>query len=332
MIWPMRRCLPGALAAGDHRGRSRSRCSSSRGPGLDCPSGSLPAWWPKPWATRRRSSGTRASPMAPDKQLGPRQRWRPSAEGRISLAKACARPPGLCPPGCHRRASVRPLNLASWPSIEGLIFTIRWHGMDGDRDGLFLFFVVPHRFKRTQRLPLARWLQQRSASALTSPRFQPTHDPTTALDAQRFGPVAHCPPAAAVGAAVKWPCSWQVACCEIPHRFASGSRRSLQHQGPPASRSIRRCLPASETTKKAAGAVLGWPPTFPRPDRRFTLIAQFHSFPRAAAMVWASPLLRPKSGTLAVEALWGDEHRHGDGSGCHCLSVCKTMRRARHDR
>jgi len=50
--------LPGALAAGDHRGRSRWPLqvpSTGTGPGL-CRSGSLPAWWPKPWARGARSS------------------------------------------------------------------------------------------------------------------------------------------------------------------------------------------------------------------------------------------------------------------------------------
>jgi len=94
------------------------------------------------------------------------------------------------PSGCHDGPS-SPLNLASWPSIEGLnpqrsgMAT----GMDATADGLFLFFVRSPIASKTHVFPLpAGWLPANVFQPLLDkPPFQ-THEqiPTTALDAQRF--------------------------------------------------------------------------------------------------------------------------------------------------
>jgi len=265
-----------------------------------CRSGSLPALVAKPVGYEGEIPlRTRASPgWHPEKTTSDVSKAGGPSAGRprIPLAKAC-RPdrPGLCPQGWPPTPAIRsPLNLASWPSIEGLISAIQV-ATNGRRTAMdcFCFFVEPHRFKNPTSSPWpAGWLRQRFQPLLTSPRFQPTPKqilPDNGVDAQRFVlllTVARCAVGARHGRVMA-----RLRAVRSTHRFAamrsaatraSGSR----HQG---------AVSASET-REAAGAV-----------------SAGHQLPDPIRAITSSPL---SSRSPRAPGQWfGDLHCFGQSQG-----------------
>jgi len=305
-------CSAGALAAGDHRGRSRSAAGSSPwAPGLDLPDpGACPAWWPKPWAYEGEILWDTSKPDGnPEKTTRRPASWRPlGLEARKFPGRRPApdRPVPM-PQGLPRRAIRSPLNLASWPSIEGLISADQV-ATDGRRPRWDCFPVLrrsPSLQDPTFPLTGRRGCQQRfQASCLSSPRFQPTQQDSRQrrLEAPPICPVLLTCRRCGRGAA-PWPCSMpRLACCEISHRFASDA----QLQQGPAGSAVHQggCLrPARPRRPRAPSAA--WPP-LPTPIGDH-LISSVHRSPRAQPMVGDLPLLRQSPGTLAVRQLWGDD-------------------------
>jgi len=198
--------------------------------------------------------------------------------------------------------------------------------MDGDRDGLFLFFrFVSPRFKEPHVFPLRGGCQQRSSLCL-KPGIQPTHRSRNGVGRAAMCPVASLSPlrpCAAPGRA-HGP-GW---CCEDPPPLRQDLRScSTRASG---QRSIRALSPASETRRRRrAPSRLA-----PTPDRRRIKLSLFSSRVLQSPACVAIPLLRQSQ----VPWRW----RHfllerwtfdiGDGVRLVTVGVCKNQCRGRHDR
>jgi len=318
--------LPGALwQLGDHRGRSRIRCSSSLlGTAWILRSGSLPALVGRSRGlTRARSLGHEASPdgtpknnstsaslaraSPPPPPSGPLEG--PHSPGR----RLCARPPRPMPsrvaPTGHPFAAE--LGFLAMRSRALMLSDQVATGMDGEpRWIVSVLRRKPPSLQEPHRLPLAaRWLQQRFAAlCLTAPVPAPRNrSPATALERAAFVPCLLTVAAAARGAA-PWPCSCQVACCEI--HTASAQRCAVAAPGPPASPGPSGALSSGQRDpRRSRGRRLGWPPTSPDPIADHLPSLSSRVLPEPPANGWRSPSASAKVRYLAVEALWGDDNR-----------------------
>jgi len=177
--------------------------------------------------------------------------------------------------------------------------------MDGDRDGLFLFFVVsaPSLQEPHDLHPGRRWLPATFQPLLTAPGSKPTQqDPDNGVDAQRFVLLLTVRRLRPCGCAMAVLMA-RLRAVEIhqPLRqrcaVAAQGLRQPVHQG--------RLSPASEDHEEAAGAVsaaTNSPDPIGRSPHR-----SVHRSPKPQANGLAISIASAKSGYLGGEALWGDD-------------------------